>query len=162
MDPIIGGLIAKGLSVLAGAVLSKGKDVIEEKLGVNLEEALTSEEGLYNLKKLEIEHEQFLVEAAQKKAEFELKEVETYLADTANARTLGVELSKSASWLNQNIMPVLAILTLLGGAWMLLDNGNTSEVKMAAVSFITMVLGYFFGSSKGSKDKQEQLARYAK
>jgi len=151
MVPILASLAAQGLSILAGAVMAKGKDVIEEKLGVNIEESLTSEEGLYKLKQLEVEHQEFLIDSA-------MQETKMYIEDTKSARQLGIELSKSDSWLNQNIMPFLALVTIFGGAWILLDSSN-SEVRMAAVSMMTMVLGYFFGSSKGSKDKQELLSQ---
>jgi len=151
MVPILASLAAQGLSILAGAVMAKGKDVIEDKLGINIEEAMTSEEGLYKLKQLEVEHQEFLIDSA-------MQETAMYIEDTKSARQLGIELSKSDSWLNQNIMPFLALVTIFGGAWILIDSAN-SEVRMAAVSMMTMVLGYFFGSSKGSKDKQELLSQ---
>ena len=154
MAPIIATLLAQGLGILGNAVIAKGKDVIEEKLGISLEDSVKTEEGLITLKKLEIEHEQFLIDSA-------ITETKLYVEDTKSARSLGIALSQSTSWLNQNIMPVLALVTVFGGAWMLV--GETSnEVKMAATSFITMVLGYFFGSSKGSKDKQQLLETYRK
>ena len=151
MAPLVASLISSGMNLLGNAVLAKGKDVIEEKLGVDLDKAVQSEEGLFKLKQLELDHEEFLVTSS-------IDEAKVYLQDVQGARTLGIELAKSTSWLNQNIMPVLALLTVSGSTW-LLWFGNSADVKMAATSFITMVLGYFFGSSKGSKDKQEQLYR---
>lgn len=149
MDPILATLAAKGLSLLGSAVLAKGKDFIEDKLGVSLEESIQSEEGLIKLKQLEMEHTEFLLQQAAESDKL-------YFEDTKSARALGVELSKSTSWLNQNIMPLLALITILGASILLYISAE-NDVKMAAVSFITMVLGYFFGSSKGSKDKQDQL-----
>ena len=149
MDPILATLAAKGLSLLGSAVLAKGKDFIEDKLGVSLEESVASEEGLLKLKALEMQHEEFLLQQA-------MESDKLYFEDTKSARSLGVELSKSTSWLNQNIMPLLALYVVTVSSYLLWFSGE-NDVKMAAVSFITMVLGYFFGSSKGSKDKQEQL-----
>lgn len=149
MDPILATLAAKGLSLLGSAVLSKGKDFIESKLGISLDTAVESEEGLLKLKQLEMQHEEFLLQQA-------MESEKLYFEDTKSARALGVELSKSVSWLNQNIMPLLAIGTVLISS-LILWFAPQVEVKMAAVSFITMVLGYFFGSSQGSKEKQEQL-----
>jgi len=149
MAPIIASLLANGLGILGNAVLSKGKEVVEEKLGVSIDDAVRSEEGMFKLKQLELQHEEFLLSAA-------MEQDKLFFEDTKSARILGIELSKSTSWLNQNIMPILALITVFGSS-ALLWLSTESDVKMAAVSFITMVLGYFFGSSKGSKDKQELL-----
>jgi len=146
MLPIVATLASQGLSLLANAVMAKGQDVIEEKLGISLDSAPPEA-----LRQAEFEHEEFLLNAA-------IKQMEMELADVQGARTLGVELSKSTSFLNQNIMPILALLTVGGSAAILLTSAQ-GDVRMAASSFITMVLGYFFGSSKGSKDKQELLSK---
>lgn len=154
MTPLLATLFSSGLSILGNAVLAKGKEIVEDKLGVSLEKSVASEEGVIKLKQLEVEHEQFLLNLA-------IKEKELDYADTANARDLGKELSKSNSFLNQNIMPILALITVVGSS-LLLWFSDQNDVKMAAVSFITMVLGFFFGSSQGSKDKQEQLHKLRK
>ena len=149
MAPILAALASQGLSLLGSAVLAKGKDFIEDKLGVSLEQEVATEEGLLRLRQLEFQHEEFLLQQA-------IESDKMYFEDTKSARSLGVELSKSTSWLNQNIMPLLALYVVTVSSYLLWFSGE-NDVKMAAVSFITMVLGYFFGSSKGSKDKQEQL-----
>ena len=149
MAPLVAALAAKGFSLLADAVMAKGKDVIEEKLGVSLDASVQSESGLLQLKQLEFDHQEFLVQSA-------IASDRLYFEDTKSARELSIELSKSDSWLNQNIMPMLAIGTVSISSSLLWFTSET-DVKMAAVSFITMVLGFFFGSSSGSKNKQEQL-----
>lgn len=151
MMPLLSTLLAEGLTILSGAIVSKGKDAIEKHLGVDVETLLGSEEGKLKLKQLEIEYEEFLLNQA-------LEENKMYFQDVSDARKLGVELAQSSSWLNQNIMPILALLTIICSG-MLLWWSTETDVKMASVSFITMVLGYFFGSSKGSKDKQELLSK---
>ncbi len=151
MAPLIAALVSGGLNILSGAVLAKGKEVVESKLGIDLDKAVQSEEGLFKLKQLELEQEETLLQMS-------LEQDKLYFEDTKSARQLAIELSKSTSWLNQNIMPLLAIFTVsvsCGILWF----ATQPDVKMAATSFVTMVLGYFFGSSKGSKDKQEQLAK---
>lgn len=146
MTPILTALFSQGLSLLGNAVLAKGQDVIEDKLGISLDSAPPEV-----LRQAQFEHEEFLLNAAIKQAEIEL-------ADVQGARNLGIELSKSTSFLNQNIMPLLALITVIGSASILLTSSQ-GDTRMAAASFITMVLGYFFGSSKGSKDKQELLSK---
>jgi len=151
LAPLVTMLAQQGLTLLGNAVLAKGQDVIESKLGVSLNN--TPPEVL---KKLEQEHEQMLLDFALEQQKLELETNKLFLADTTSARTLGIELSKADGFLNQNVMPLLAFTTIFGGTSILLTN-ESADVRMAVVSMMTMVLGYFFGSSKGSKDKQELL-----
>ena len=153
LAPLLTTLASQGLTLLSSAVMAKGQQVVEQQLGVKLDTASSVE-----LRKLELEHEEWLMDNVLKNKQLELEETRTYMADVQGARGLGVELSKATGWLNQNIMPVLALLTVFSSSMMLWYSPN-ADVKMAATSFITMVLGYFFGSSKGSKDKQEQLMK---
>jgi len=74
MPLLAAALLEKGLGLLGNAVLAKGKDVIEEKLGIDLESATQTPEGLQKLRQLEIDHEQYLLDHAIKKAELELKD----------------------------------------------------------------------------------------
>lgn len=155
MAPIAALLLEKGLTLLGNAVLAKGEKVIEDKLGVKL----TPEEinqYTVDLKKLEFEHEEFLLQTAKDKKDQELAEKKMDLDDVQGARTLGTELSKSASPLNQNIMPVLALLVVVGGFATLWFSQST-EVRMAAVSLMTLVLGYFFGSSHSSRAANDYI-----
>lgn len=39
------------------------------------------------------------------------------------------------------------------------ENHNVGEIKTAMISFVTMVLGYFFGSSRSSAKKDEALSQ---
>lgn len=36
-------------------------------------------------------------------------------------------------------------------------NNNVGEIKTAMISFVTMILGYFFGSSRGSQQKDDNI-----
>ena len=98
---------------------------------------------------------------AIRRAEINLEEYKAGLADTDSARTMGAKLSDSKYWLNGNIVPILALFTIISGMLMLWLSTN-SEVRMAAVSFVMMPLGYYFGSSSGSKAKQETIERMSK
>lgn len=155
MLPIVALLAEQGLSMLGNAILNKGKEKVEEIIGTKIPDtpAGLTPEVTMKLKELEFKHEEALLS-------FDIEESKLYLEDTKSARNLGIELSRSTSWLNQNIMPMLALITVTS-AGLLLWLSPEADVKMAATSFITMVLGYFFGSSKGSKDKQELLNKVA-
>ena len=154
LAPILSKLAEKGFNLLSSAIQAKGKDFIEEKLGVNLESSIESEEGILKLRQLEIEHEEFLLGLV-------VKEKELQLADVNKARELGIELSKSQYWLPANVMPILALFTVAMSFVVLFTSQNVED-KMAAVSMGTIILGYFFGSSVGSKQKQEMMERNQK
>lgn len=72
MAPLLAALAKFGLPILANAIAAKGKDVIEEKLGVDIGKLIGSEEGRIQLKQLEMQHEEFLVNAALREKEMNL------------------------------------------------------------------------------------------
>ena len=95
MLPIIASLMQLGLPLLGNAIAAKGKEVIEEKLGVNITDMLGTEEGRVKLKQLEYENEESLRKYSLDKREQELREAKTYLEDTADARKMqGTALSQ--------------------------------------------------------------------
>jgi hypothetical protein len=149
--PLVQELMSKGLNLIASAVANKGKDYVEGKLGVKLTETI-SDEKAFELKRLEFEHEEELLRLGleERKMEFE---------DLKSARSMGAELSKSESALQRNIVPVLAILSIVGGVLMILLS-QVGEVRMAGLSIAMMPLAYYFGTSQGSKQKQEQLMNH--
>ncbi len=159
-SPLIKSLMEKGLSAIAGAVANKGKEYVEAKLGVKLEDNI-SDETATELRDAEIEHSEFLTNAALEGRRLDLEEEKIAAADTAGARALSEKLSQSQYWLAGNIVPILALLTVCGGAFMLLTSQD-ADVKMAAVSFVMLPLGFYFGSSSGSKAKQEVIERMTK
>ncbi len=155
--PLIQSLMKNGISALAGAVANKGKEYVEEKLGVKIPEEI-DEKAALELKQLEFDHAEELERLALENRKLDLEELKAGYADTDSARSLGQKLSESQYWLNGNIVPILALLTILSGMLMLWFSTN-SEVRMAAVSFVMMPLGYYFGSSSGSKAKQAVIEK---
>lgn len=146
LAPLLAKLAESGLSLIGNAVLNKGKELVEEKLGVDLSAELETEEGKQVLLQMQTEHEQFLIIAA-------LEDRKVTLADVANARAREVALaSTDVSWLAKNIVPVLALLvTIGGGAGMIYSPQD--DVRLGLASIISLVLGYYFGTSKGN-DRQ--------
>ena len=60
MIPIVTALLGKGLDLVANAVMAKGKDWVENKLGVELKPDMTSEDYA-KLKIAEMQHEEELL-----------------------------------------------------------------------------------------------------
>lgn len=155
---ILGALLSKlaesGLSTLAGAIEAKGKEAVENIIGVKIPdkaEELTPA-LLVELKQAEMANEVDLQKIA-------LEETKAYLADTQDARKreAAIATSDSAPMLNKVITPVLALIVTVGGGVILQINPD-AEVKYAVVSIMMLVLGYYFGTSQGST-KASQLFR---
>lgn len=62
-------LTSAGLNLLKNVFIKKGKKFVEDKFDVDIEEMLSSEEGIRQLRTLELEHEKFLVESLHKQDE---------------------------------------------------------------------------------------------
>ena len=159
MPVLVAALLEKGLGLLGNAVLAKGKDVIEDKLGVNLETAVETPEGLQKLKQLEIDHEEFLLTNAIENRKIDLQDKALDIGNTTNARDMNTRIQESqyASWLAKNITSVLALIVVIGGGAMLGISSN-SDVRNAAVVIITLVLGFYFGSTSSSQRKDAMIA----
>lgn len=107
-----------------------------------------------------------LMEMAQKGQLAEL-EAMTKEMDSARKREIEIATSEFAPFLNKIVTPVLALGTV-GLTFVLFAVIIFVEVKPEAkdiliyvlgalTSAVTMVLGYYFGSSQGSKEKSQQL-----
>ena len=88
MIPIVAALLNAGLGILGNAVATKGKDLIEDKLGVNIDNLLGSEEGKIKLAQLENEHEEMLQKYAIDTRSLELDEIKADHTNTADARNM--------------------------------------------------------------------------
>lgn len=171
LAPIVAKLAENGLNLLVNAVTSKGKEFVEDKLGVDLDKEIMTEEGRIKLRSLELEHEEFLINAAQKEAENRLKDKELDIQNTANAQEMNTKIQESynASDIAKKgpyYLDFLVIGSTLILAGILLFNGvppvNKELVYMAFGSLVTMcgtILNFHRGSSQGSKDNSEALRK---
>jgi hypothetical protein len=162
MPPFLLALLGQGLGILGNAVIAKGKDVIEEKLGINIEESLQTAEGKQKLLQLQIDHEEFLVNSVLENRKLDLLEFQAQVADVSNARDTNAKIQESpnASWMAKNAIYIIAFVVIFGGGWMVYTS-QEADVRMAVVSCITLVLGWFFGSSKNNGSKDETIAKLA-
>lgn len=97
LAPILAKLAENGLNLIADAVTAKGKEFVEDKLGVNIEKSVQSEEGLLKLKQAEMDHQEFLIEAGIRQKAQELEEIKLADANTADARNQNVKIQESAN-----------------------------------------------------------------
>ena len=107
-----------------------------------------------------------LMEMAQKGQLAEL-EAMTKEMESARNREIQIATSEFAPMLNKIVTPILALGTvaltfILYGIIIFTDVDEQSKdiliyVHGALTSAVTMVLGYYFGSSAGSKEKSAQI-----
>ena len=157
--PILTQLAGAGMQKVVDAVLDKGTQVVEQKLGVSLTpgpDGKLSEEKLASIKEAAMKHEEFMFEQEVK--------------DRSSARQHEVDLatSENAPLINKIITPLLAIFVMVC-SFILFAILIFVEVKPEAKDILiyilgvlsaadTQILSYYFGSSQGSKDKSDLLA----
>ncbi len=156
--PILTTLASKGLDLIGSAILAKGKDVVEKELGVSIEDELATPEGTLQLKDLQLKHEEKLLEIAleEKKLDQSYFGLEVQDADSARKREVAIATNQEAGWLNQNLVPILALIVVLGGGG-LLFNTDRADLSIAIVGMMTMVLGYYFGKSSNDWRKDSTI-----
>lgn len=163
MAPLIAGLLGQGLNLLANAALAKGKEYVEEKTGIKLDDAAAGKpidpETASKLKIAEMQHEEELLKIRLEDNRLDAALQEMYLKDTQDARDREVKIATAdaAPMLNKVITPILALIVTVGGGIILQINPD-AEVKYAVVSIMMLVLGYYFGTSQGST-KANQMFR---
>lgn len=86
---LIAPLLAQGMSLLSNAVLAKGKEWVENKVGVKLDQPLSAEDTL-RLRQFELEHEEELLRIRQADDKLSAELEMAYLKDRQDARAMQV------------------------------------------------------------------------
>jgi hypothetical protein len=100
-------------------------------------------------------HIQLMEQEATKQMDIQAKENES-----ARQREIQIASSDKVPYINKIITPVLALIVIIGGGY-IYKTAHTSEERTIVISVIMLVLGYYFGSSIGSHNKQIQLNKHA-
>lgn len=153
---------------IISSIFSKATSAVVDSVGNALDKNFTSKEER-DAAKLEIEKEiNRHFEAIQTSANREL-ELELADMDSARNREIQIVTSDKAPLINKIIQPILALL-ILGSCFLFwymmlyVDIPKEKEIQIAGVTgaLTTLSMGvvsYFFGSSTGSRDKQEQIKK---
>ena len=163
-------LLGNGLNLVANAVMAKGKDFVEKKLGVELKPDM-SPEDLVRVQIAQMEHEEELLKLRLEEDKLDLAELELRLKDTDSARDREVQISTSdkAPLLNKIVTPVLALsillLTFVLFGVVMFDNAPVEATRKDILIYIlgvlsaiaSQIVSYYFGSSAGSKEKTDAL-----
>jgi len=157
LPQILTGLFSGGASKIVDSV----KGVISE-FHLSPEDKLKAEQAILEAtnKHIEVMEQEFT-----KQFEIQMKEM-----DSARKREIDIATSDKAPLLNKIITPILAML-ILGSTfifWYIIifkDISKEKEVLISGIigSLTTVsmgVVGYYFGSSIGSANKQSQIDKY--
>jgi hypothetical protein len=170
LQAILTPLLGNGLNLVANAVLAKGKDYVEKKLGVELKPDMSSAD-LAKVQIAQMEHEEELLKLRLEEDKLDLAELEMRLKDTNDARVRETQIvtSDKAPLLNKLITPILA-LGLLGITFTLFGivlfqaspiDPSRKDILIYILGVLsavaTQVVSYYFGSSQSSKDKTDAL-----
>jgi hypothetical protein len=149
---LLGTLAQNGLGLLSSAIQAKGKEVVENTLGVKIPDAPTPED-VAKLRQLQFEHEERLLELGIEKVKMELAEMEVLAKaaqnDADNITDRWTADMASDSWLSKNIRPMSLIAIFLGyflfammSAYGL--NANESYVTLLG-NWGMLIMGAYFG-----------------
>ena len=110
MMPLIQTLLSNGLGLVANAVMAKGKEFVEDKLGVKLAPNMSPEQ-VAELKIKEMEHEEELMRL---RLEENKLDIEAFKAEASAVTDRWTADMSSDSWLSKNIRPMTLIAILSG------------------------------------------------
>jgi hypothetical protein len=119
MIPIVGALLGtlaeSGLTLLSSAIQAKGKQVVEDTLGVKIPDNPTPAD-VEKLRQMQYDHEERLLELGIEKAKLEQEELKALLEAQASQENNVSDRWKadmaSDSWLSKNIRPATLIYIL--------------------------------------------------
>jgi hypothetical protein len=103
---IVQPLLANGLGLVANAVMAKGQQFVEDKLGVKLAPNMTPEQ-IAQLKVAEMEHEQELMRLRLEESKLD---IEAFKAESSAITDRWKADMASDSWLSKNIRPLTLIV----------------------------------------------------
>ena len=174
MIPIVASLLttlaSNGLGLLSSAIQAKGKEVVEQTLGVKIPDNPTPED-VSKLRQAQYDHEERLIELSIEKARQELETFKEESKDRDSARVRDVEFVKRGTTnARANLMFFLAVCAVAGLVWIVwTDQGINEYVKGIFTLVLGRFLGYLdniysfeFGTTRGSREKDDTINKMAK
>ena len=149
---LLGTLAQNGLGLLSSAIQAKGKEVVENALGVKISDNPTDAE-VAKLRQLQYDHEERLLELGIEKARIEQEELKVLLAAQANQED---NVSKrwqadmaSDSWLSKNVRPGTLVYLLTADLIFALLDGYGYKISESYVNLLgqwgMLVMTAYFG-----------------
>ena len=155
---LLGTLAQNGLGLLSSAIQAKGKQVVEDALGVKISDN-PSDAEVSKLRQLQYDHEERLLELGIEKARIEQEELTALLRAQANqednvSKRWQADMS-SDSWLSKNIRPI-SLIAILAAYFIFTTmsafgyNANEGYVNLLA-GWGQLVMGAYFAGRTAEK-----------
>ena len=152
LAPLLATLAANGLGLLGDAITKKGKQVVEEKLGIDLSQEPTPE-AIANWKTAVMQNETEVLRMAY--------------GDIANARNMQVEALRQEDTFAKRFIYIFATFWSIFAAGYIAfitfgtipaDNQRFADTILGFLlgTVVATILQFFFGSSMGSKEKDKR------
>lgn len=169
-------LASNGLNTLVSAITTKGKEFVEEKIGIKIPDDPTklTPELVVELKKAEMQHEEFLISATIQTKQLSLDEKIADIDNTKDARQMNARIQESsnASYISKvapyylDFLIVGATLTIATFLFFVgVPAQNEKLMYMALGSLITMcgtILNFHRGTSASSQKKDDTISNLTK
>lgn len=173
MIPLVAELLANGLGLLGNAVMAKGKEVVEDKLGVKLPDTAATEEQIIQLKQLEFQHEEWLVGQSLEEKKLELEETKTYLGDVNSARDMQKAALSTDDIFARRFVYYFATAVLLFSIVYIIaitfctipqENVRFADTILGFLlgTLLTTIINFFFGTSRSSQSKDTVISDVVK
>jgi hypothetical protein len=149
---LLGTLAQNGLGLLSSAIQAKGKEVVEQTLGVKIADNPSPEE-VSKLRQLQFDHEERLLELGIEEARLEQEELKALLAAQANQDNNVSDRWKadmaSDSWLSKNVRPGTLVYLLTAYLIFALLDGAGYKISESYVNLLgqwgMLVMTAYFG-----------------
>jgi len=149
---LLGTLAQNGLGLLSSAIQAKGKQVVEDALGVKISDN-PSDAEVAKLRQLQYDHEERLLELGIEKARLEQEELKVLLAAQANQENNVSDRWKadmaSDSWLSKNVRPGTLVYLLTAYLIFALLDGGGYKISESYVNLLgqwgMLVMTAYFG-----------------
>jgi hypothetical protein len=149
---LLGTLAQNGLGLLSSAIQAKGKEVVENALGVKISDNPSPEE-VSKLRQLQYDHEERLLELGIEKARLEQEELQVLLKAQANQEDNVSDRWKadmaSDSWLSKNVRPGTLVYLLTAYLIFALLDGAGYKISESYVNLLgqwgMLVMTAYFG-----------------
>lgn len=161
---ILAPLVKGGLSLLGNAVLVKGKEWLEEKTGVDLSNTNISPEDRVKLQQFQMEHEEELMRIQLENNRLASDEVKAFLGDVDSARKMQTAALGQDDLFSKRFVYYFALMwsafSMVYIGFITFANIPSTGVRFADTilgfmlgTLVAQIVNYFYGSTKGSKDK---------
>ena len=156
MSPVVASLLttlaSNGLGLLSSAIQAKGKQVVEQTLGVKISDN-PSDAEVAKLRQLQYDHEERLLELGIEKARIEQEELKALLAAQANQENNISDRWKadmsSDSWLSKNVRPGTLVYILTAYLLFALLDGYGYKISETYITLLgqwgLIVMTAYFG-----------------